>query len=160
LVENSQGQVDPSLLKLIARAHEIQLRFKTGLVILGASLLFMEVLQAGALGIVQAVLVVFVVWYACFWLCRSRRYHPREKRERQLEHAHHADAECLSRHRLIVGTAVSGWSASPASPPSATLMIVPPSTWPLAVTLLIIPALVPASGPTDCRPSVATAGSG
>ena len=42
---------------------------KTGLVILGASLLFQEVLQAGALGIVQAVLVVFVVWYACFWLC-------------------------------------------------------------------------------------------
>ena len=46
---------------------------KTGLVILGASLLFMEVLQAGALGIVQAVLVVFVVWYACFWLCRKLR---------------------------------------------------------------------------------------
>jgi uncharacterized integral membrane protein (TIGR00698 family) len=44
---------------------------KTGLVILGASLLFMEVLQAGALGIVQALLVVFVVWYACFWLCRK-----------------------------------------------------------------------------------------
>ena len=33
----------------------------------------MEVLQAGALGIVQAVLVVFVVWYACFWLCRKLR---------------------------------------------------------------------------------------
>jgi uncharacterized membrane protein YadS len=46
---------------------------KTGLVILGASLLFMEVLQAGALGIVQAVLVVFVVWYSCFWLCRKLR---------------------------------------------------------------------------------------
>jgi uncharacterized integral membrane protein (TIGR00698 family) len=44
---------------------------KTGLVILGASLLFMEVLQAGALGIVQAVLVVLVVWYACFWLARK-----------------------------------------------------------------------------------------
>jgi uncharacterized integral membrane protein (TIGR00698 family) len=44
---------------------------KTGLVILGASLLFMEVLQAGALGIVQAVLSIAVVWYACFWLCRK-----------------------------------------------------------------------------------------
>ena len=44
---------------------------KTGLVILGAGLLFMEVLQAGALGIVQALLVVFVVWYLCFWLCRK-----------------------------------------------------------------------------------------
>jgi uncharacterized integral membrane protein (TIGR00698 family) len=46
---------------------------KTGLVILGASLLFTEVLQAGALGITQAVLVVFVVWYACFWLSRKLR---------------------------------------------------------------------------------------
>jgi len=43
---------------------------KTGLVILGAGLLFLEVLQAGILGILQAVLVVFVIWYACFWLCR------------------------------------------------------------------------------------------
>jgi uncharacterized membrane protein YadS len=40
-------------------------------VILGASLLFMEVLQAGALGIAQALLSVVVVWYACFWLCRK-----------------------------------------------------------------------------------------
>lgn len=44
---------------------------KTGLVILGAGLLFLEVLQAGILGILQAVLVVFVIWYACFWLCRK-----------------------------------------------------------------------------------------
>src|SRR5262249_8534335 len=40
-------------------------------VILGAGLLFYEVLQAGALGIVQALPVVFVVWYSCFWLCRK-----------------------------------------------------------------------------------------
>jgi uncharacterized integral membrane protein (TIGR00698 family) len=52
-------------------AVQTEFFIKTGLVILGASLLFMEVLQAGALGIVQALLVVFVVWYACFWLCRK-----------------------------------------------------------------------------------------
>jgi uncharacterized integral membrane protein (TIGR00698 family) len=44
---------------------------KTGLVILGAGLLFLEVLQAGILGILQALLVVFAIWYACFWLCRK-----------------------------------------------------------------------------------------
>jgi uncharacterized integral membrane protein (TIGR00698 family) len=44
---------------------------KTGLVILGAGILFQEILQAGALGILQAVLVVSVVWYACFWLARK-----------------------------------------------------------------------------------------
>ncbi|NWF92894.1 MAG: putative sulfate exporter family transporter [Syntrophaceae bacterium] len=44
---------------------------KTGLVILGAGILFFEILQAGAIGIVQALLVVFIVWYACFWLGRK-----------------------------------------------------------------------------------------
>jgi uncharacterized membrane protein YadS len=46
---------------------------KTGLVMLGAGILFFEIVQAGALGIVQAVLVVGVVWYACFWLSRKLR---------------------------------------------------------------------------------------
>ena len=46
---------------------------KTGLVILGAGILFGEIVQAGALGIVQALLVVSVVWYACFWLSRKMR---------------------------------------------------------------------------------------
>ncbi len=43
---------------------------KTGLVVLGATILFPEILQAGALGILQALAVVFVVWYACFWVAR------------------------------------------------------------------------------------------
>jgi uncharacterized integral membrane protein (TIGR00698 family) len=44
---------------------------KAGLVILGSSILITEILQAGALGLLQAVLVVSVVWYACFWLARK-----------------------------------------------------------------------------------------
>ena len=66
LISNTIGT--PEWLK---PAVQTEFFIKTGLVILGASLLFYEVLQAGALGIVQAVLVVFVVWYACFWLCRK-----------------------------------------------------------------------------------------
>jgi uncharacterized integral membrane protein (TIGR00698 family) len=54
-------------------AVQTEFFIKTGLVILGANLLFKEVLEAGALGITQAVLVVFVVWYACFWLARRLR---------------------------------------------------------------------------------------
>lgn len=46
---------------------------KTGLVILGAGMLFYEILQAGAVGIVQALLVVFVVWYSCWWLAKKLR---------------------------------------------------------------------------------------
>jgi uncharacterized integral membrane protein (TIGR00698 family) len=44
---------------------------KSGLVVLGAGLLFFEIVQAGFLGILQALAVIFVVWYACFWLCRK-----------------------------------------------------------------------------------------
>lgn len=46
---------------------------KTGLVIMGATILFEEILQAGALGILQAVCVVVVVWYFTFWLARRLR---------------------------------------------------------------------------------------
>jgi uncharacterized integral membrane protein (TIGR00698 family) len=66
LISNTIGT--PEWLK---PAVQTEFFIKTGLVILGAGLLFHEVVQAGALGIVQAVLVVFVVWYACFWLCRK-----------------------------------------------------------------------------------------
>lgn len=68
LISNTIGT--PAWLK---PAVQTEFFIKTGLVILGASLLFHEVLQAGALGITQALLVVFVVWYSCFWLARKLR---------------------------------------------------------------------------------------
>jgi uncharacterized integral membrane protein (TIGR00698 family) len=43
---------------------------KIGLVILGASILFSDLVQAGLLGITQALLVVIAVWYLCFSLAR------------------------------------------------------------------------------------------
>jgi uncharacterized membrane protein YadS len=46
---------------------------KTGLVIMGATILFQEILAAGALGMLQAILVVIVVWYFSFWLARRLR---------------------------------------------------------------------------------------
>jgi uncharacterized integral membrane protein (TIGR00698 family) len=46
---------------------------KIGLVILGASILFKEILQAGWLGLAQALLVVTVVWYFAFWLTKRLR---------------------------------------------------------------------------------------
>lgn len=44
---------------------------KIGLVILGSGILFFEILQGGALGIIQGILVVSVVWYACYWIARK-----------------------------------------------------------------------------------------
>ena len=54
-------------------AVQTEYYIKTGLVVLGTALLLLEIIQYGALGILQAILVVFVVWYFCFWLARKLR---------------------------------------------------------------------------------------
>jgi uncharacterized membrane protein YadS len=43
---------------------------KIGLVFLGASVLFADVMRAGFLGIAQALLVVTAVWFVSFWVAR------------------------------------------------------------------------------------------
>jgi uncharacterized integral membrane protein (TIGR00698 family) len=58
----------PSWLK---PAVKTEFYIKTGLVILGSGILFGEIVQAGAYGIVQGILVVAVIWYACFWICKK-----------------------------------------------------------------------------------------
>jgi uncharacterized integral membrane protein (TIGR00698 family) len=46
---------------------------KIGLVMFGAGVLFPEILQAGLLGVMQALLVIVVVWYGCFWISKKLR---------------------------------------------------------------------------------------
>lgn len=46
---------------------------KVGLVILGTGILFGEILQAGAYGVIQSIVVVVAVWYACYWLAQRLR---------------------------------------------------------------------------------------
>jgi uncharacterized integral membrane protein (TIGR00698 family) len=65
LVSNTIGV--PAWLKEAARTEYY---IKTGLVILGAGMLFSDLARGGLLGIVQAVLVVVPVWFVCFWLAR------------------------------------------------------------------------------------------
>lgn len=48
-----------------------ELYVKIGLVILGTSVLFGDLMQAGALGLLQAVIVVLSVWYFSFWVCKK-----------------------------------------------------------------------------------------
>jgi len=43
---------------------------KVGLVLLGCSIIFSDVMKAGALGLLQSIAVVFVVWQVSFWLCK------------------------------------------------------------------------------------------
>ncbi|MBX2952211.1 MAG: putative sulfate exporter family transporter [Leadbetterella sp.] len=47
-----------------------ELFVKIGLVLLGTSIIFSEILRAGMLGLVQALVVVISVWYFAFWLCK------------------------------------------------------------------------------------------
>ncbi len=44
---------------------------KSGLVVLGAGILFGEIVQAGFYGIVQAIAVVLAVWYFTWWLAKK-----------------------------------------------------------------------------------------
>ena len=47
-----------------------ELYIKTGLIFLGTTILFQDLLKSGALGLIQAVIVVFTVWNFAFWLFR------------------------------------------------------------------------------------------
>ncbi|WP_409416094.1 YeiH family protein [Flavobacterium sp. PS2] len=44
---------------------------KIGLVLLGTSVIFSDILKAGTLGLAQALVVVLSVWYFAFWLCKK-----------------------------------------------------------------------------------------
>ena len=48
-----------------------ELFVKIGLVLLGAGVIFGDILKAGSLGLVQALLVVISVWYFAFWVCKK-----------------------------------------------------------------------------------------
>ncbi|TDH24536.1 putative sulfate exporter family transporter [Segetibacter sp. 3557_3] len=58
----------PGWLKEAARSEFF---IKTGLVILGTSVLFTDIIKAGVPGILQAVVVVAVVWFFSLWLSRK-----------------------------------------------------------------------------------------
>lgn len=65
LIRNTVG-----LPKWLAPAVRSEYYIKAGLVILGSSILFNEIMRAGALGMIQAVVVVLSVWYFSFWVSR------------------------------------------------------------------------------------------
>jgi len=63
------GQMTP-LRRWFAGAIQAEYYIKIGLVILGASVLFSELVEAGLLGIAQALVVVITVWSFSFWLAK------------------------------------------------------------------------------------------
>ncbi len=57
--------------KWLEPAVRSEFYIKAGLVILGTSIIFREIMKAGAYGMIQAVVVVFTVWYFSFWLSKK-----------------------------------------------------------------------------------------
>jgi uncharacterized integral membrane protein (TIGR00698 family) len=55
----------------LLEAARTEFYIKTGVVLLGTTVVFGDLLQAGLLGIAQGVLVVSVVWFASFWLSKK-----------------------------------------------------------------------------------------
>ena len=52
-------------------ALSTELFVKIGLVILGTTIIFSDILKAGSYGLLQALVVVLSVWYVAFWLCKK-----------------------------------------------------------------------------------------
>ncbi|MBP8904521.1 MAG: putative sulfate exporter family transporter [Paludibacteraceae bacterium] len=65
LIRNTVG-----LPKWLAPAVRSEYYIKAGLVILGTSILFKEIMKAGSLGMIRAVIVVFCVWYFTFTIAK------------------------------------------------------------------------------------------
>jgi len=55
----------------LQEAVRTEFYIKIGLVILGTRILFGEILEAGALGMIQGVLVVGIIWYTCYWIAQK-----------------------------------------------------------------------------------------
>ena len=50
---------------------QTELFVKIGLVLLGATILFNDILQAGGKGLIQAIIVIVLVWYFAFWIAKK-----------------------------------------------------------------------------------------
>ncbi|MGL4484420.1 MAG: YeiH family protein [Anaerovoracaceae bacterium] len=59
--------------KLFSVGVRSEYYIKIGLVLLGTSVLYSEILKAGFYGIIQAVIVVLTVWYFAFWIAKKMK---------------------------------------------------------------------------------------
>lgn len=69
----SFGLIIGNLVKLpqwFRDALSAELFVKIGLVLLGTGVIFGDILRAGSLGLIQALIVVISVWYFAFWVCK------------------------------------------------------------------------------------------
>lgn len=58
------------------QALSTELYVKIGLVLLGTTVIFSDILKAGSMGLIQSLVVVLSVWYFAFWLCKKMKVDP------------------------------------------------------------------------------------
>jgi uncharacterized integral membrane protein (TIGR00698 family) len=56
--------------KWLEQALQSEFFIKTGLVLLGTSIIFGDIIKAGSLGLIQALIVVLAVWYFAYWIAK------------------------------------------------------------------------------------------
>ncbi|HEX2976772.1 MAG TPA: putative sulfate exporter family transporter [Bacteroidales bacterium] len=57
--------------KWLKEGIQSEFYIKIGLVMLGATILFSEIMKAGLFGVLQAVIIVLSVWYFAFWIAKK-----------------------------------------------------------------------------------------
>lgn len=62
-----------SLPEWFKNALSTELYVKIGLILLGTTVIFGDILKAGSLGLIQALVVVISVWYFAFWVCKKMK---------------------------------------------------------------------------------------
>lgn len=65
-----------SLPAWLKRAVNSEFYIKVGIICLGSTILFGEMMKSGAYGLAQSLIVVFTVWYFCFWVGRKMKVDP------------------------------------------------------------------------------------
>lgn len=62
--------------KWLRPAIQSEFYIKIGIICLGSTILFKEVLESGAFGLAQSLIVVFTVWYFAFWVGKKMKVDP------------------------------------------------------------------------------------
>ena len=60
----------------LKRAVNSEFYIKVGIICLGSTILFGEMMKSGAYGLAQSLIVVFTVWYFCFWVGKKMNVDP------------------------------------------------------------------------------------
>lgn len=66
LISNTLGLPD-----WLRESLSTELFVKIGLVLLGTTIIFSDILKAGSLGLLQSLVVVISVWYFAYWMCKK-----------------------------------------------------------------------------------------